>query len=38
MTGARHFDQYAAISGHDEIVAIATAAVYSCLADHAGGD
>jgi alkylhydroperoxidase/carboxymuconolactone decarboxylase family protein YurZ len=32
MTAARHFDQYAAIPGHDEIVAMAPAAVYSCLA------
>ncbi len=25
MTAARHFDQYAAIQGHDEIVAMAPA-------------
>ena len=31
MTAARHFDQYAAVPGHDEIVAMAPAAVYSCL-------
>jgi|SRR5271165_1615983 len=32
MTAARHFDQYAAVPGHDEIVAMAPAAIYSCLA------
>jgi hypothetical protein len=32
MTAARHFDNYAAILGHDEIVAMAPAAIYSCLA------
>jgi hypothetical protein len=31
MTAARHFDQYAAVPGHDEIVAMAPAAIYSCL-------
>jgi hypothetical protein len=31
MTTARHFDQYAAVPGHDEIVAMAPAAIYSCL-------
>ena len=32
MTAARHFDQHAAIPGHDEIAAMAPAAVYSVLA------
>ena len=32
MTAARHFDQYAAVPGHNEIVAMAPAAIYSCLA------
>jgi len=32
MTAARHFDKYAAVPGHDEIVAMAPAAIYSCLA------
>jgi hypothetical protein len=31
ITAARHFDQYAAVPGHDEIVAMAPAAIYSCL-------
>ena len=31
MTAARHFDQYAAVPGHDEIVAMAPAAIYWCL-------
>ena len=31
MTAARHFDQYAAVPGHDEIVAMAPVAIYSCL-------
>ena len=31
MTAARHFDHYAAVPGHDEIVAMAPAAIYSCL-------
>ena len=31
MTATRHFDQHAAIPGHDEIVAMAPAAIYSCL-------
>jgi len=32
MTAARHFDKHAAIPGHDEIVAMAPAYVYSVLA------
>ena len=32
MTAARHFDKYAAVPGHDEIVAMAPAAIYSCQA------
>jgi hypothetical protein len=32
MTAARHLDQYAAVPGHDEIVAMAPATIYSCLA------
>ena len=31
MTAARHFDRFAAVPGHDEIVAMAPAAIYSCL-------
>jgi hypothetical protein len=31
MTAARHFDQHAAIPGHDRIVAMAPAAIYECL-------
>lgn len=31
MTAAKHFDQYAAVPGHDEIMAIAPAAIYSRL-------
>lgn len=31
MTAARHFDRFTAIPGHDEIVAMAPAAIYSCL-------
>jgi hypothetical protein len=31
MTTARHFDRFAAVAGHDEIVAMAPAAIYSCL-------
>ena len=31
MTAARHFDQYAAVPGHVEIVAMSPAAIYSCL-------
>lgn len=36
MTAARHFGQFAAVSGHDEIVAMAPAAIYSCLAKDTG--
>jgi hypothetical protein len=32
VTAARHFDRFAAVPGHDEIVAMAPAAIYSCLA------
>ena len=32
MTAARHLDQYAVVPGDDEIVAVAPAAIYSCLA------
>jgi hypothetical protein len=32
MTAARHFDNRAAVPGHDEIAAMAPAAVYSVLA------
>ena len=32
MTAAKHFDRFAAVPGHDEIVAMAPAAIYSCLA------
>ena len=31
MTAARHFDRFTAVPGHDEIVAMAPAAIYSCL-------
>ena len=31
MTAARHSGQYAAVPGHDEFVAMAPAAIYSCL-------
>jgi hypothetical protein len=31
VTAARHFDRFAAVPGHDEIVAMAPAAIYSCL-------
>ena len=31
MTAARLFDRFAAVPGHDEIVAMAPAAIYSCL-------
>jgi hypothetical protein len=33
MTAARHFDEHAAIPGHNEIVTMAPAAVYSVLAE-----
>ncbi len=37
MTAARHFDRFAAVPGHDEIAAMAPAAIYSCLArDNSG--
>jgi hypothetical protein len=32
MTAVRHFDRFAAVPGNDEIVAMAPAAIYSCLA------
>jgi hypothetical protein len=32
MTAARHFDCFAAVPGHDEIAAMAPAAIYSVLA------
>lgn len=32
MTAARHFDRFAAVLRHHEIVAMAPAAIYSCLA------
>jgi hypothetical protein len=41
MTAARHSDQYTAVPGHDEIVAMAPAAIYSCLGRgflYTGGD
>ena len=31
MTAARNFDRFAAVPGHDEIVAMAPAVTYSCL-------
>lgn len=31
MTAARHFDRFAAVPGHDEIVSMAPAAIYSVL-------
>jgi hypothetical protein len=31
MTTASHFDRFAVLPGHDEIVAMAPAAAYSCL-------
>jgi hypothetical protein len=31
ITAARHFDQHAVIPGHGEIVAMAPAAIYSCV-------
>jgi hypothetical protein len=31
MIAARHFDRFAAVPGHNEIVAMAPAAIYSCL-------
>jgi hypothetical protein len=31
LTAARHFDRFAAVPGHDEIAAMAPAAIYSCL-------
>jgi hypothetical protein len=32
VTASKHFDRFAAVPGHDEIVAMAPAAIYSCLA------